>query len=258
MTLRALPGASRADCEVRRQRLLRRYVRYHDRADLEQLVVSYRPLVRGLARRYSAASATAEDLEQVAYEGLIKAIHRFDPDHGSAFTSFAVPTILGELRRYLRDTAWPAHVPRPLQERVREVRATATAFAARHGRMPTARELAGALDREVEEIFDALEVTTSLSIASFDAAAAQADDADRPPAERVGSEDAGYERVECLAAIEQLLPALTRHQRQALRLHFDENLGYRQIARRLGVSRSEAARDLEDAVSTLRHLQEAA
>jgi RNA polymerase sigma-B factor len=202
-------------------------------------------------------SATAEDLEQVAYEGLIKAIHRFDPDRGSAFTSFAVPTMLGELRRYLRDTAWPAHVPRPLQERVREVRATAAAFVARRGRTPTARDLASVLDRDIEEVVEALDVTTSLSIASLDAVPARTDNAE-PPAERLGSEDPGYEYVECLAAIEQLLPALTRQQRQALRLHFDENLGPRQIARRLGVSRAQAARDLDAAVSTLRDLQRAA
>lgn len=258
MTLQALPRESRVDKEAVRERLLRRYARQRDPGDLERLVVSYRPLVRGLARRYSAASATPEDLEQVAYEGLIKAIHRFDPGHGSAFTSFAVPTILGELRRYLRDTAWPAHVPRPLQERVREVRATATAFAARHGRAPTARDLARLLDRDIEEIVEALDVTVSLTIASFDSGSTQADDGERAPAERLGSEDPGYERVECLAAIEQLLPVLTGAQRQALRLHFDEELGCRQIARRLGVSRSEAARDLNDAVSTLRDLQCAA
>jgi RNA polymerase sigma-B factor len=256
LTVRALPVAGREDAEVRRQRLLRRYARHHDAGDLEQLVISYRPLARALARRYSATSASADDLEQVAYEGLIKAIHRFDPGRGSAFTSFAVPTILGELRRYLRDTAWPARVPRPLQERVREVRATTTALAARHRRMPTVREVAGALDCEPDAIVDALEVTSSLSVASFDGAPAH--DAERPPADSVGSDEPGYERVECLTVIEQMLPALTWHQRQALRLHFVEDLGSRQIARRLGVSRSEAARDLDAAVSTLRHLQEAA
>jgi RNA polymerase sigma-B factor len=258
MTLRPLPRETRADCEARRARLLRRYARHRNPADLEQLVVSYRPLARSLARRYSAVAAGPEDLEQVAYEGLIKAIHRFDPEYGSAFASFAVPTILGELRRYLRDTAWPAHVPRPLQERVREVRTTAVAFATRRGRIPTARELAETLEREVEEVVEALDVTTSLSIASLDAMTGRTQDGERHPVERLGSEDPGYEHVEYLAAIEQLLPALTRHQRQALRLHFDEDLGYRQIAHRLGVSRAQAARELDAAVTTLRDLQHAA
>jgi RNA polymerase sigma-B factor len=252
MTVRSLSHETDADREARRARLLRRYARHRDTADLERLVVSYRPLARGLARRYSAMSAGVEDLEQVACEGLIKAIQRFDPGRGAAFTSFAVPTILGELRRYLRDTAWPAHVPRPLQQRVREVRTTATAFAARRGRAATACELAGVLERDVEEVVEALDVTVSLNVASLDAGA------ERAPTERLGTEDPGYERVECLTAIEQLLPRLTHHQRQALRLHFDEDLGYRQIARRLGVPRAQAARDLDAAVSTLRHLRYAA
>jgi RNA polymerase sigma-B factor len=258
MPLRPLTREPRADCEAQRTRLLRRYARHRDPADLERLVVSYRSLARGLARRYSAVTAGPEDLEQVAYEGLIKAIQRFDPEYGSAFTSFAVPTILGELRRYLRDTAWPAHVPRPLQERVREVRTTAAAFASRRGRTPTARELADVLEREIEEVVEALDVTISLCMASLDSMSARTQNGRQAPADRLGSEDPGYEHVEYLAAIEQLLPALTRHQRQALRLHFDEDLGYRQIARRLGVSRAQAARDLDAAVTTLRDLQHAA
>jgi RNA polymerase sigma-B factor len=243
--------------EEGRRRLLRRYARYRRPDDLERLVVSYRPLARGLARRYATASPSTEDLEQVAYEGLIKAIQRFDPHKGSAFTSFAVPTILGELRRYLRDTVWPAHVPRPLQERIREVRLAAAAFTARHGRSPTARDIADALHCDIEAVVDALEVTSSLSVASLDAPAADPESGRLSPAELVGNDDPGYERVECLATIEQALPALPSGQKRALRLHFGEDLTSREIARRLGVSRSAAARELDAAVTTLRRLQAA-
>jgi RNA polymerase sigma-B factor len=243
--------------ELGRRRLLRRYARYRDPHDLERLVVSYRPLARGLARRYAAASPSTDDLEQVAYEGLIKAIQRFDPEHGSAFTSFAVPTILGELRRYLRDTVWPAHVPRPLQERIRQVRLAVAAFTARHGRSPTAREIADDLRCDVESVVDALEATSSLSVTSLDARTPEADNPHLSPAELVGDDDPGFERVECLTTIEQALPALTSEQKRALRMHFAEELPSREIARRLGVSRSEAARNLDAAVTTLRRLQAA-
>jgi RNA polymerase sigma-B factor len=243
--------------EDRRRRLLRRYALYRDPDDLERLVVSYRSLARGLARRYASASPSTEDLEQVAYEGLIKAIQRFDPDQGSAFPSFAVPTILGELRRYLRDTVWPARVPRPLQERVRQVRLAAAAFTARHGRSPTAREIADGLHCDTEAVIDALEVSSSLSIASLDARAPESENGRLSPAELIGNDDPGYERVECLTAIEQALPALTSGQKRALRLHFGEDLTSREIARRLGVSRSEAARELDAAVTVLRQLQAA-
>jgi RNA polymerase sigma-B factor len=243
--------------EQRRQQLLRRYARYRDRHDLECLVVAFRPLARGLARRYSNASRPSEDLEQVAYEGLIKAIQRFDPDRGTPFASFAVPTVLGELRRFIRDTAWPAHVPRPLQELVREVRAAATSFSSQYRRTPTARDLARYMSRELEDVIEALQVTTSLSVASLDATASAGDDEVYSHAERIGAEDDGFERVEYLTAIEQVLPALTAGQREALRLHFGEELSSGQIARRLGVSRSDASRDLDRAVATLRQLEAA-
>jgi RNA polymerase sigma-B factor len=238
--------------EARRRRLLRRYARDRDPADLERLVIEYRPLARGLARRYRAASAGHDDLEQVAYEGLIKAIVRFDPERGCAFTSFAVPTVLGELRRYLRDTAWPAHVPRAIQDRLRALREATARYAAAHRRSPTARELANMLGYEVEDVLEALEAGGSLTVAPLD------DEADGHPAgDRIGREDPGFERVELLASIEQALPALSAGERQALRLHFGEALTRGEMARRLGTTRAKAARELNSAITTLRELQAA-
>jgi len=189
---------------------------------------------------------------QAAYEGLIKAIRRFEPERGVAFASFAVPTILGEIRRYLRDTAWPAHVPRSLQERVREVRSAAEEFSAVHGRTPTVPELALCLGCDDEPIVEALGVTSSLSVVPLHGPTRQSDAAAASVADHVGVEDLGYERVECLAAIEEALRALTKGQKTVLRLHFGEDLTQQQIAGRLGVSRSEVARDLRDAVARLR------
>lgn len=241
--------------ERTRERLLRRYARWKRPEDLEELVLSYRPLARALARRYATATCAREDLEQAAYEGLIKAIHRFEPERGAAFASFAVPTILGELRRYLRDTAWPAHVPRSLQERVREVRAAAEDFSAVNGRHPSARELARELACDDEAVVEALGVSSALSIVPLDGPARD-HDAPASVAEQIGIDDPGFERVECLAAIEEALPVLTRGQKTVLRLHFAEDLTQRQIAGQLGVSRSEVARDLGDAIARLRAVTE--
>jgi RNA polymerase sigma-B factor len=242
--------------ERARERLLRRYARWKHRDDLEELVLSYRPLARALARRYATAAGTREDLEQAAYEGLIKAIRRFEPERGAAFASFAVPTILGELRRYLRDTAWPAHVPRSLQERVREVRAAAEAFSAMHGRHPTVRDLAREIGYDDEPVAEALGVSSALSVVPLDAPVRDHEASMASVADHVGVDDPGFERVECLAAIEEALPMLTRGQKTVLRLHFAEDLTQRQIAGRLGVSRSEVARDLGDAIARLRAVTE--
>jgi len=238
--------------EETRERLLRRYARWQRPQDLEQLVISYRPLTRALARRYASPSCTREDLEQAANEGLIKAIHRFDPERGVAFGSFAVPTILGELRRYLRDTAWPAHVPRSLQERVREVRSAVEDFVATHGRNPTVRELAFGVGCDDDEVVEALGVPSSLAVVPLDGPADRSDAQAASMADHIGVDDPGFERVECLTAIEKALPALTSAQKNVLRLHFGEDLTQRQIAGRLGISRSEVARDLGAAVSRLR------
>jgi RNA polymerase sigma-B factor len=235
-----------------RERLLRQYARWRRPEDLEQLFLSYRPLARALTRRYVNASAAREDLEQAAYEGLIKALRRFEPERGSAFASFAVPTILGELRRFLRDTAWPAHVPRSLQERVREVRAAAEDLSAANGRAPTAVELAGALDWDEADVMEAFGVTTSLSVVPLDAPVRDREAATVSVGDQIGFDDPAFERIECLSAIEGALPALTNAQKTVLRLHFAEDMTQRQIAGRLGISRSEVARDLGAALARLR------
>jgi RNA polymerase sigma-B factor len=250
------PGSERTADRTERGRelLLRRYARWRRPQDLEQLVISYRPLARSLARRYGTSSCGREDVEQAAFEGLIKAIRRFEPDRGAAFASFAVPTILGELRRYVRDTAWPAHVPRSLQERVREVRSAAEEFSAAQGRNPTPGELAHILGCEDGEVAEALGVSSSLSVVPLDGPPRQSDASPGPVAEQIGVEDPGFERVECLTAIEDALPALTRAQKHVLRLHYAEDLTQREIAVRLGISRAEVARDLGAAVARLRAL----
>jgi RNA polymerase sigma-B factor len=207
------------------------------------------PLARALARRYTTGHGDA-DLEQVACEGLVKALKRFDPERGTPFTSFAVPTVLGELRRHLRDTSWTAHVPRKVQERLSAVRKAATAFSATHGRAPSAQELAFILDCEEESVVDALTAASTLSTVPLDEPTG--DGEGLTVADRLGNVDPGYDLIECLCAIDRALPRLTRDERTVVDLHFRADLTQRQIAAEVGVSRSQVGRLLGSALDTLR------
>src|SRR3954464_9683506 len=133
--------------------LVRRH-RAGSRAALDELIARYRPLATGLARRYSYTSETADDLEQVACIGLVAAIKRFDPDRGKSLRAFAVPTILGELRRHFRDTGWAVHMPRPLQERSREVREATNKLTVQIQRSPSPREVAAFMNISVEDVIE--------------------------------------------------------------------------------------------------------
>jgi RNA polymerase sigma-B factor len=225
----------------------------HDPADLEALVRQFQPLVRKLALRYVRAGEPLEDLEQVGSLGLVKAIDRFDPDRGFAFTSFAVPTILGEIKRSIRDTAWSAHVPRSVQERVAEMRKAAEAFSSRHGRAPSVPELAAELGCDEELVLDAMSAAETLSPVSLDASRGRVSEEDEDIAliDRLGARDAGYERVIDRAAIASGLTTLTELQREALRLRFVEDLKQSEIARRLACSQMQVSRLLRSGLRRL-------
>src|SRR3954452_1324096 len=139
-----------------------------DRAALEELTARYRPLASGLARRYAYTSETADDLEQVACIGLVAAINRYDPDRGKSLRAFAVPTILGELRRHFRDTGWSVHMPRPLQERSRDVREATNKMTAELQRSPSPREVAERMDISVEDVLESRAVRRAYSPDSLD------------------------------------------------------------------------------------------
>src|SRR2546423_11470473 len=136
--------------------LFHRWRRSADRAARDELIARYLPLARKLARRYMTSSEPYDDLVQVASLGLVKAVERFDPDRGFAFTSFAVPTIVGELKRYFRDSAWALHVDRGAQERARRIAEAQEEVSAPTGRPPTIDELAQYLEMTEEEVLDGL------------------------------------------------------------------------------------------------------
>ena len=233
---RSRPGSVAAS-----ERLLRRYAHERSPADLDALVRRFQPLARSLAHRYRLSSVAADDLEQAAYLGLVKAIRGFDPARGCAFSTFAVPTILGEVRRQCRSAMWPAHVPRPVQERVQRVRSTGGALRAELRRAPSVRELAARLEWKEEWVIEALTAARTLGTVSLDDA--QEDDyGETGLAHRVGAEDPGFELLESRMAIETALPALDEDERRVLRLRYAHERTFAEIGRELAITAAQAAR----------------
>src|SRR5436309_5228566 len=147
--------------------LFQRWSVARDRRARDELISRFLPLARKLARRYAQSSEPYEDLVQVASLGLVKAVERFDPSRGFAFSSFAVPTIVGELKRYFRDTAWAVHVDRGAQERARRIADAQRTLSSRTGRVPTVAELAQYLELSQEEILDGLQTAEAYGTISL-------------------------------------------------------------------------------------------
>jgi RNA polymerase sigma-B factor len=231
--------------------LLARYAAGRDPRDREELVRRFHPLARRLALRYVRGGEPIDDLEQVALLGLLKALNRFDPSRGFAFTSFAVPTILGELKRSFRDTGWSAHVPRAVQERAADVRAATSRLSAGTGRPPRACDIAGHLGCTEEAVVEALEASSAMSALSLDTPRDAEQHGGDNLGDTVGAADAAYERVEDLAAITSALPSLTDDQRTAIELRFGAELKQTDIAKEMGVSQMQVSRLLRSGLHRL-------
>jgi RNA polymerase sigma-B factor len=229
-------------------------IRYHREGDLaarEELVKQCLPLARGVAGRYTYTDEPFDDLLQVACVGLIKAIDRFDPDRGARFSSFAAPTILGELKRHFRDKGWALHVPRDLQERTLVVSREAEALSKRLGRSPKPRDVARALGCSVEEVLEAQQAAASYEAASLDAPTARDDDEASSLVDLLGGEDAGYGLVGDRDAIASAWKTLPDIERSVLELRFMHNLNQREIGERIGYSQMHVSRLLRRALDRL-------
>src|SRR5579884_4157208 len=165
----AVSSVERSRRQAENRELFIRWQRHSDARAREELVERFLPLARNLARRYAGAREPFDDLLQVASLGLVKAIDRFDVERGAAFSSFAVPTILGELKRYFRDLGWSVHVPRGAQEQALKVQEAHERLTTKTGRPPTVNELAEYLELSVEDVLDALETAAAHHSASLDA-----------------------------------------------------------------------------------------
>jgi RNA polymerase sigma-B factor len=228
-------------------RLFARYRRDHDPATRDALVAHFLPLAYHLARRYHRG-ADADDLQQGASLGLLKAIDRFDPGRGLAFTSFAVPTILGELKRYFRDHGWTVRVPRDLQELRLRVDAISQTLTGELGRSPTPAELAERANATTEQILEAVAAATAHHPDSLDQPLSdEGDDA----IDFLAAEEPGFERVDDAAFVDGLLDTLSDRERIILRLRFEKDLTQAEIGDRLGISQMHVSRLIRQAITTL-------
>jgi RNA polymerase sigma-B factor len=234
------------------QELFDRWRRDRDREARDELIARFLPLARKLARRYVQSSEPYDDLVQVASLGLVKAVERFDPDRGFAFTSFAVPTIVGELKRYFRDTGWAIHVDRGAQERARKINEARQAISARTGRPPRVDELAQYLELSEEEVLDGLQVAEAYGTVSLDAPLTGDEDASRLDA--IGDEDERLGLIDDQTTIFAAAKHLPQREREILYLRFGEDLTQSEIAERVGVSQMQVSRLLRRSLQRLRQL----
>lgn len=216
----------------------------------DELVRSHLPLVRHLARRYRDRGEPLEDLVQVGTVGLIAAIDRFDPARGVELSTFATPTILGEIRRHFRDRSWAVHVPRRLQELQGRVTSTADSLTASLQRSPTVGEIARALDVSEEDVLAALEARHAYAADSLEA---ERDDDSGPAwAAALGADDPALEAVEEREVLRPLLAALPERERQIVVMRFFRNMSQSQIASELGISQMHVSRLLARTLADLR------
>src|SRR5271165_6809693 len=197
-------------------KLFRRWQRAGDQRARGELVERFLPLARRLARRYVGAREPLEDLVQVASLGLVNAIDRFDPDRGIAFSSFAVPTILGELKRYFRDAGWAVRVPRGTQERAVKLEQLQRTLTARTGRPPTFNELAVYAEMSIEEVLDALEAAVAHHAVSLDIPLEDDEGESGTLVDTLGEVDERYERVDDRASIAAAVRSLGQRDRDVL------------------------------------------
>lgn len=219
----------------------------------EDAVAAFMPLVRQLARRYSRGGEPLEDLEQVASLGLLKAIAGFDLTRSTSFSSYAVPTITGELRRHFRDKGWMVRPPRALGELSLRIPIETQQATASLGRAPTLSELAVRLGITNERLLEAREASYAMHATSLDRETSpDGGELGNTLVERLGTDDPGYEAVERALTVSSCVRALPRRNRELLYLRFAENLSQDEIARRLGVSQMHVSRALRNVLAELR------
>ena len=233
--------------------LLSRAQRAGDAQAREQIVARYLPLARQLARRYQRADEPLDDLVQVASLGLLKAVDRFDTSRGVAFSSYAVPTIVGELKRHFRDRTWSLRVPRELQEMVLRTDRAVARLAVELHRQPTVPELAAALDATEEQVLEALAAAGAYRAGSLDAPRTVSADGDGESlADSLGVDEDGFDGAERRATLQPLLARISKREQLVLQLRFGEDLTQAEIGARIGVSQMQVSRMIRQALARLR------
>ena len=230
--------------------LLLTYYRTRDLAIRDQLVAANLRLALHLARRFANRGVSLDDLEQVASLGLLQAIDRFDPHRGLEFSTFATPTIIGELKRHFRDKGWAVRVPRRVQELNMRLNTTVADLTHQLGRSPTIAELATAVRASEEQVLEAMEAAQAYRSQSIDRQGPGGDESDLP--DQLGVDDLGLFQAENRMLVEELLAHLAPRDQLLLRLRFYEEMTQQEIAERLGVSQMHVSRLLARCLEELR------
>jgi RNA polymerase sigma-B factor len=217
----------------------------------DQAIQSWLPLARHLAQRFNGRGEPLDDLVQIATVGLIKAVDRFDPEYGNDFAAYAVPTIVGEIKRHFRDHTWDVRVPRRLQELKLDINEATSTLAQRLGRSPTVSDIAGYLKRSEEEILDGLESARAYSAVSLQTLVGNGEDGTEL-GDLFGVEDHGLAIAEFRASLGPALESLSPREQKIIVLRFFGNLTQTQIAERVGVSQMHVSRLLTRSLTTLR------
>lgn len=222
------------------------------RSHKNKIVERCLPLADHIARRFQGRGELRDDLAQVARVGLVNAVNRFDVDNGSDFVSFAVPTIMGEVRRHFRDNSWSVKVPRRLKELHLRLGAATAELSQRLGRAPTASELAAELELSREEVIEGLVAGSSYNTLSIDGGGSAEEDEARSIADTLGEPDPAMTQIENREALRPLLEALPDRERSVLVLRFFESMTQTQIAEQIGISQMHVSRLLAKSLARLR------
>ncbi|AVH23200.1 RNA polymerase sigma factor SigF [Nocardia cyriacigeorgica] len=217
----------------------------------DELINRCIPLADHIARKFSGRGEPFDDLTQVARVGLVHAVDRFDVERGSNFLSFAVPTIMGEVRRYFRDNTWAMRVPRRVKETHLRIGAAVDSLSQTLGRSPTAKEIAAELDVDPDEVTQAVIAGNAYQPTSIDAASAGRD-TDASLLDTLGEEESQFDRVEEYVAIRPLLDGLPERERRILTMRFFESMTQTQIAQQMGISQMHVSRILAKTLARLR------
>jgi RNA polymerase sigma-B factor len=244
------PPATPEREEVRR--LLREFARTRDRRIRDRLVELNSDLVHYIARRFANRGEPLEDIEQVGFVGLIQAIERFDPSLENEFSTFATPTIAGEIRRYFRDRSWAVRVPRRLQENLVRVNGASQQLQNELGRQPTVAEIGARVGLEPDQVLAALEVSPAQHTVSLEATGSNPSEDAVTLGDRLGQDDENLDRVEVADVLERVMAHLTPREREILALRFIEQLPQTEVAKRLGISQMHVSRLQRAAVDHLR------
>ncbi len=250
-TGRPVPALERLD-EIPEKELLRRV---HEEADLaarEELITRYLPLVRSLARRFASRGQAVEDLVQVGSIGLIKAIDRFDITRGVELSTYATPTVLGEIKRYFRDKGWAVKVPRALQDLNIRLNKVIEQLTVELSRSPTIQELAEHAGVTEEEVLEALESGRAYSSLSIYSSGSSDEDDSMELLDYLGKEETQYELVEQRRFLAPAMEKLDERERLILHLRFFEGMTQTQIAARVGISQMHVSRLIRKSIELLR------